>query len=68
MISDYEDAISKCEDPDACRQLNLVMDGLRLSASLLSRFPWMLASELLGRLLPLVNNNEEITNLLKVSE
>lgn len=88
VISDYEDAISKCEDVDACRQLNLVMDGLRyvffirslktrifagdflvfrLSASLLSRYPWMFAFELLGRLLPLVGENEEIMNLLKVN-
>ncbi|KAI6183552.1 hypothetical protein M3Y97_00500900 [Aphelenchoides bicaudatus] len=65
VISDYEDAVSKCEDQDACRQLNLVVDGLRLSASLLSRYPWMLAFEFLGRLLPLVGENEEIMNLLK---
>ncbi|KAI6199667.1 hypothetical protein M3Y96_00651200 [Aphelenchoides besseyi] len=65
IISDFEDAISKCDDPDSCRQLTLVMDGLRLSASLLSRYPWMFAFELAGRLLPLVAENEEIKNLLK---
>ncbi|KAI6242069.1 NACHT domain-containing protein [Aphelenchoides fujianensis] len=65
IISDFEDAIGKCDDADACRQLNLVMDGLRLSASLLSRFPWMFAFELAGRLLPLVNENEDIKSLLK---
>lgn len=61
VVADYEDAINKTEDSDTCRQLSLVVDALRLSASLLSRYPHMLAFELLGRLLPLVNSN----NLLK---
>lgn len=35
VVSDFEDAVAKCEDAEAIRQLHLVMDGLRLSASLL---------------------------------
>lgn len=41
VIADFGDAVSKCDDSDAIRQLNLVMDGLRLSASLLR---WVLRS------------------------
>ncbi|KAH7715368.1 Protein T05C3.2 [Aphelenchoides avenae] len=64
VIGDYEDALSRIEDQVACRQLGLVMDALRLSASLLTRFPWMLAFELSGRLLPLVSENEYLQMLL----
>ncbi|KAI1720798.1 NACHT domain-containing protein [Ditylenchus destructor] len=64
VVADYEDAISKIEDADTCRQLSLVVDALRLSASLLSRFPYMLAFELLGRLLPLVSSNGHLKTLL----
>lgn len=48
VVADYDDAISKIQDQDTCRQLGLVVDALRLSASLLSRYPFMLAFELLG--------------------
>uniref|UniRef100_A0A1I7RSF5 WD_REPEATS_REGION domain-containing protein n=1 Tax=Bursaphelenchus xylophilus TaxID=6326 RepID=A0A1I7RSF5_BURXY len=64
VILDFEDAIAKSEDPEATRQLTLVVDGLRLSASLLSRYPWMFAFEITGRLLPLVGDNNDIKNLL----
>ena len=43
-----------CAPESVSRQLGLVVDALRLSASLLSRYPYMLAFEMLGRLLPLV--------------
>ncbi|EGT40125.1 hypothetical protein CAEBREN_19559 [Caenorhabditis brenneri] len=42
------------------RQLTLAVDALRLSASILSRNPSMLAFELLGRLLPLVATNKYV--------
>ncbi|KAE9547865.1 hypothetical protein FO519_008926, partial [Halicephalobus sp. NKZ332] len=64
LIADYEEALSKIEDPEAIRQLRLVMDGLRLSGSLLSRFPYMLAFELIGRLLPLASDNPCLLKLL----
>lgn len=65
IVADYEDAIQNIEDSDASRQLRLVMDCLRLSASLLSRYPTMLAFELIGRLLPLFSDNSWIKELLK---
>lgn len=64
-MADYEDAIQNIDDSDASRQLRLVMDCLRLSASLLSRYPTMLPFELIGRLLPLVTENSWIKELLK---
>lgn len=38
IIADYEEALGRIDDPDSVRQLRLVMDGLRLSASLLRLF------------------------------
>ena len=35
LISDYEDALQRLQDPDINRQLSLVVDALRLSSSLL---------------------------------
>ena len=64
VVGDYEDAITKIEDVDTRRELGLVVDALRLSASLLCRYPYMLAFELLGRLLPLVSSNNHLKNLL----
>uniref|UniRef100_A0A0K0EPQ8 NACHT domain-containing protein n=1 Tax=Strongyloides stercoralis TaxID=6248 RepID=A0A0K0EPQ8_STRER len=70
VIADYEDAITKFksnindENRELVKQLALVADALRLSASLISRHPYMLSFELLGRLLPLIPNNEYINNLL----
>lgn len=56
VVADYEDAIAKIEDQDICRQLGLVVDALRLSASLLSRYPYMLAFELLGNFIKFLIN------------
>ncbi|GMT33781.1 hypothetical protein PFISCL1PPCAC_25078, partial [Pristionchus fissidentatus] len=64
VIGDYDDAITNLNDVDVRRQLNLVADALRLSASLLSRHPTMLPFELIGRLLPLVPNNSHLAKLL----
>uniref|UniRef100_A0A0K0FUG2 NACHT domain-containing protein n=1 Tax=Strongyloides venezuelensis TaxID=75913 RepID=A0A0K0FUG2_STRVS len=70
VIADYEDAITKFkinindENRELIRQLALVADALRLSSSLISRHPYMLSFELLGRLLPLVPNNPYIDKLL----
>ncbi|CAI2355495.1 unnamed protein product [Caenorhabditis sp. 36 PRJEB53466] len=52
------------KDIEISRQLALAVDALRLSASILSRNPGMLAFELLGRLLPLVQTNSYVSKLL----
>ncbi|CAB3397348.1 unnamed protein product [Caenorhabditis bovis] len=64
LIADYEDAIQNVKDVEISRQLSLAVDALRLSASILSKNPSMLAFELLGRLLPLVETNPYVSNLL----
>uniref|UniRef100_A0AC35UEM1 NACHT domain-containing protein n=1 Tax=Rhabditophanes sp. KR3021 TaxID=114890 RepID=A0AC35UEM1_9BILA len=70
VIADYVDAINKFKasgndsDVELVRQLLLVADAMRLSASLLSRDSNMLSFELLGRLLPLVPTNPYIKTLL----
>ncbi|ULT89955.1 hypothetical protein L3Y34_008385 [Caenorhabditis briggsae] len=64
LIADYEDAIQNVRDVEILRQLTLAVDALRLSASILSRNPSMLAFELLGRLLPLVATNKHVSKLL----
>uniref|UniRef100_A0A0N4ZF20 NACHT domain-containing protein n=1 Tax=Parastrongyloides trichosuri TaxID=131310 RepID=A0A0N4ZF20_PARTI len=70
VIADYEDAMNKFKsninegNGEFIRQLALVADALRLSSSLISRYSYMLAFELLGRLLPLVPNNSLIKDLL----
>ncbi|VDK17375.1 unnamed protein product [Anisakis simplex] len=64
VIGDFESAIVAIDDVDTKRQLSLVADAFRLSASILSRHPCMLAFELLGRLLPLAADNTSLSSLL----
>uniref|UniRef100_A0A1I8AA47 WD_REPEATS_REGION domain-containing protein n=2 Tax=Steinernema glaseri TaxID=37863 RepID=A0A1I8AA47_9BILA len=64
VIADFEDAMSFLGDPDLIRQLSLVADALRLSASILNKTTSMLAYELSGRLLPLAPSNAHIRRLL----
>ncbi|TKR88811.1 hypothetical protein L596_012996 [Steinernema carpocapsae] len=64
VIADFEDAMDFLADPDLIRQLSLVADALRLSASILNKYTSMLAYELSGRLLPLAPTNAHIRRLL----
>jgi hypothetical protein len=56
VLADFEDASYNVEEADAKRELNLVADALRLGGAILTVYPDMLASQLIGRLLPEINN------------
>ena len=43
----------------------LVADALRLGGAILTQYPDMLASQLIGRLLPEANNNPNVRRLLE---
>lgn len=47
------------------RELMLVADALRLGGAILSAYPDMLAAQLVGRLLPEMENNPHVKMLLK---
>ena len=51
--------------PCVNRELMLVADALRLGGAILSSYPDMLAAQLVGRLLPEMDNNPHVKMLLK---
>ena len=63
ILADFEDAATNIEEADTRRELNLVADALRLGGAILTVYPDMLASQLIGRLLPEIDGNPSITFL-----
>ncbi len=60
VLGDFEDSLSYQYD----RSVKLVADALRLSASVLTRYPDMLGPQIIGRLLPYYNSHERIQDLI----
>ena len=61
VLSDYEDAMEVQFD----KNIKILTDTLRLSASVLSRHPDMAGPQIVGRLLPYYQNNDEIRYLIQ---
>ena len=47
------------------KEISLVADSLRLGGAILKFYPGMLSAQLVGRLLPEIENSENIRNLLR---
>ncbi|XP_074658721.1 NACHT and WD repeat domain-containing protein 2-like [Tubulanus polymorphus] len=62
VLGDFEDALNAMPDD---KDIALVADALRLSSSVLSKYPDMLAPQILGRLLPYYSRSKKINALLK---
>lgn len=67
VLADFEDASANVEEAEAKRELNLVADALRLGGAILTN-PDMLASQLIGRLLPEIGGNPNIKMLLEACD
>ena len=67
VLSDFEDACKNIRDESgiARKEINLVADSLRLGGAILKVYPGMLSAQLIGRLLPEIQESENIRNLLK---
>ena len=68
VLADFEDASFNVEEMEAKRELNLVADALRLGGAILTVYPDMLASQLIGRLLPEIGGNPNIKMLLEACD
>jgi NACHT domain- and WD repeat-containing protein len=68
VLADFEDASMNVEEMEAKRELNLVADALRLGGAILQQYPDMLASQLIGRLLPEIGGNPNIKMLLEACD
>lgn len=64
VLSDFEDALMNVEELEAKRELNLVAGALRLDEAILQQYLDMLASQLIGRLLPEIGGNPNIKMLI----
>ncbi|XP_023324790.1 NACHT and WD repeat domain-containing protein 2 [Eurytemora carolleeae] len=70
VLGDFEDAIKNIRlDPHKKdtihKEISLVADSLRLGGAILKFYPGMLSAQLVGRLLPEIENSENIRNLLR---
>lgn len=68
VLADFEDAAMNVDEVEAKRELNLVADALRLGGAILQQYPDMLASQLIGRLLPEIGGNNNIKMLLEACD
>lgn len=68
VLADFEDASMNVEEMESKRELNLVADALRLGGAILQQYPDMLASQLIGRLLPEIGGNPNIKMLLEACD
>ena len=67
VVADYEDAIEACRESDVDQSVSLLMYALRLSSSVLGRLPYMLAAQIIGRLLPYYRSHDYIASLGNVT-
>jgi len=58
VLDDFDDCLAAYPDVDA--GVPLMMDAIRLSASVLSRYPDMLGAQIIGRLLPYYKTHARI--------
>ncbi|CAB3365460.1 Hypothetical predicted protein [Cloeon dipterum] len=65
VLSDFEDACAHLSNKETIRELTLVADALRLGGAILGVYPDMLASQLVGRLLPEIATNPNVKRLLE---
>lgn len=70
VLGDFEDAIKNIRpDPTKTdtihKEISLVADSLRLGGAILKFYPGMLAAQLVGRLLPEIEDSDNIRNLLR---
>ena len=65
ILGDFEDAVQNIKDPVAVKEITLVADSIRLGGAILKHYPEMLASQLLGRLLPERSSSRNIQSLLR---
>ncbi|KAI1303164.1 NACHT and WD repeat domain-containing protein 2 [Halotydeus destructor] len=70
VLNDFEDCKEVARsheqvDNDALRQVQLLIDALKLAAAILIQYPSMLAPQVLARLLPLKDDCPHIDSLLK---
>ncbi|XP_046458040.1 NACHT and WD repeat domain-containing protein 2-like isoform X2 [Daphnia pulex] len=65
VLSDFEDTCNNLEDREMSRELMLVADALRLGGAILTQYPDLLASQLIGRLLPEAGANLNVRRLLE---
>ncbi|XP_042898857.1 NACHT and WD repeat domain-containing protein 2 isoform X2 [Parasteatoda tepidariorum] len=65
ILADFEDAVENLVDNELIKQLNIVADGMRLGGVVLSQHPDMLASQIVGRLLPVKNIYPRVKGLIE---
>lgn len=61
VIADFEDLLNHVYDKD----VRVIADAIRLSSSILSHYPDMLAPQMTGRLLPYYSQNPKIRGLIQ---
>lgn len=70
VLCDFEDSIKNirpdpCKNDNIVKEISLVADSLRLGGAILKFYPGMLSAQLVGRLLPEIEQSDNIRNLLK---
>lgn len=65
VLADFEDASTNSDDKDSKRELMLVADALRLGGAILAVYPNMLAPQLIGRVIIIINASVDIFKKIK---
>ncbi|XP_076319840.1 NACHT and WD repeat domain-containing protein 2 isoform X1 [Tachypleus tridentatus] len=65
VVADFEDAREYLTEKEAMREVILVADAIRLGGAILSQYPHMLASQVVGRLLPVKDMHKNVSSLIK---
>lgn len=65
ILADFEDMVQHLTDNELIKQLNIVADGMRLGGVVLAQHPDMLASQIIGRLLPVKEIYPRVKGLIE---
>ncbi|GFQ99226.1 NACHT and WD repeat domain-containing protein 2 [Trichonephila clavata] len=65
ILADFEDMVQHLTDSELIKQLNIVADGMRLGGVILAQHPDMLASQIIGRLLPVKDIYPRVKGLIE---
>lgn len=65
ILADFEDVVEFLTDSELIKQLNIVADGMRLGGVVLAQHPDMLASQIIGRLLPVKDIYPRVRGLIE---
>ncbi|GIX75968.1 NACHT and WD repeat domain-containing protein 2 [Caerostris extrusa] len=65
ILADFEDMVQHLSDSELIKQLNIVADGMRLGGVILAQHPDMLASQIIGRLLPVKDIYPRVKGLIE---